>query len=427
MVASIRSDGKHAHYSSPSSNNWISAPGGDVSQDPFLPGIFSTDLVGCSKGYALSTSEGDFDHDGIDGLSNPNCSYVFYGQGTSYAAPVISGAIALLRGVNKKMSWRDLKYVLAKTAVKVDAALGDQNHPDGHNLANHTFEKGWIKNAADFNFHNWYGFGKIDVTEAMKLAKNKNFDLKLWKTTEYAAGESFYNSGNLNLSIPDNSNTGTSSIINVLNHDLTIEHVQIKINVTHDWPSDLGIELTSPSGTVSKLMTINSNIVDIDLVDATFGSNAFYGERSLGAWTIKVVDGATEDMGKIVDWSIIIHGNTSGNRMEYIKPIRVPLITSLTSNILNFTPSPSTDILRYEVCTKLKNPPKHPSYPAGVKTTCLPGDWYTLKDNRISMFSLEGIQLPIEVASGYKLSIKIKAIDTSENESPIKDYIYLVP
>ena len=68
----------------------------------------------------------------------------------------------------------------------------------------------------------------------------------------------------------------------------------VVVNIQHPFLSDLGLELTSPSGTTTKLMNINSAMIGEDLDGTHFGANGFYGERSEGTWTLKVVDGAGE-------------------------------------------------------------------------------------------------------------------------------------
>jgi subtilisin-like proprotein convertase family protein len=91
-------------------------------------------------------------------------------------------------------------------------------------------------------------------------------------------------------------------------HQLKIEAVQIKVEIDHSFVSDLGLELRSPSGTVSKILRINSNIKDRGLFGFTLLSNAFYGESSKGNWTIKVLDGKSGNNGRLVSWELKVNG-----------------------------------------------------------------------------------------------------------------------
>ena len=75
--------------------------------------------------------------------------------------------------------------------------------------------------------------------------------------------------------------------------------------------SDLGVELYSPSGTKSILMNINSGIVDSKLDDDLLLTNAFFEEKSIGKWTLKVIDGGQAQVGKLIDWSLNVFGHRS--------------------------------------------------------------------------------------------------------------------
>jgi subtilisin-like proprotein convertase family protein len=86
--------------------------------------------------------------------------------------------------------------------------------------------------------------------------------------------------------------------------------VQIKINASHTATGDLAIELTSPAGTKSVVMTPwNTFSVSNDLTNMVLLSNAFYGESTNGNWTIKVIDAAVIDTGSLTDWSIRFFGH----------------------------------------------------------------------------------------------------------------------
>ena len=116
-------------------------------------------------------------------------------------------------------------------------------------------------------------------------------------------------SGALNVTIPRNSATGVSSTLAVSDVK-TIESLQVKVNVTHESSGVLAVEITSPSGTKSVLMTpLNIFFSSNDLTNMVLLSNAFYGEPSNGNWTIKVVDPLTGNAGTLDDWSIRVFGH----------------------------------------------------------------------------------------------------------------------
>lgn len=298
VTAAVNAFGVSSSYSTPGSSLWISAPGGEYGVN--YPAILTTDLMSCDRGYAKSSStRNDFEN---GGQGNTSCDYTSVMNGTSAATPMVSGVVALILQANPNLSWRDVKHILARSARKNDANRGITNHPAGYNLTGHTYQLGWITNAAGYNFHNWYGFGMVDVTAAVAMALNYNVNLGTFKNFMSSS------SNNLNLSIPDNSATGVTHTIN-FSQPITIEAVQISLNVTHPWIGDLGVELTSPSGTKSILMNINSGVGVENIVDEVLLSNAFYGESGVGSWRLKIIDGQGQDTGKLNKWSVRIFGH----------------------------------------------------------------------------------------------------------------------
>ena len=298
VAAAINASGVSSSYSSPGSSLWISGPGGEFGTS--TPAILTTDLVGCDRGYSQSSANENNFESGSN--LNQNCDYTSTMNGTSSAAPMIAGVAALLLQANPNLSWRDVKHILASTATKIDPTRGNSNHPLGDNLNGHTYQLGWITNAAGYNFHNWYGFGLANTSSALTMAATYNYPLGTWREDTISSGN------NLNLSIPDESGSGRTHSIN-MNTNRTIEAIQIKLDITHSYIGDLGIELTSPSGTKSILMNINSGIVQQDIDGEVLLTNAFYGESSQGNWQLKIIDGAAQDTGTLNNWELKVYGH----------------------------------------------------------------------------------------------------------------------
>lgn len=307
VVAAINAKGLSSSYSSPGANIWVNAPGGEFGDDD--PAIVTTDYEGCSYGLSQTPNNTNSFESGDNSL-NSQCNYTSTMNGTSSATPNTSGAVALLLEANPILKPRDVKYILAKTARRVDPTAGNTSHPGGasYNLPGHIYQQGWVKNAADVYFHNWYGFGAVDVDAAIAMAKNSYSLLGDLQTDEA-------NSGTLDpaLAIPDNSATGVTSTLTI-GSDLIIESVEITFSITHPKTSNLGLELYSPSGTKSILMNINSGIIQSNFTDTHFITNAFLDEHSNGTWTLKAIDGATNNTGTLTSWKIKINGHAPPSR-----------------------------------------------------------------------------------------------------------------
>lgn len=306
IVGALDSKNNKAYYSNAGSNMWISAYGGDFGV--ISPALITTDLPGCSDGYSrASEAYNDFE---FGHSLNINCNYTSTMNGTSGATPMISGVVALMLEANPNLSSRDVKYILANTAKKVQDNYDTAHPTPDFNLTGHQYEMAWITNGAGYQFSNWFGFGVVDATAAVEMAASSSYNYLgpfIELNEDFSLG--IYNR-NINLAIPDNNSAGVVDTITVANN-IIIESVQIEISVSHDKSGELGVELISPSGTKSILMNINNSFLlsgDKDLNKHVLTTNAFYGENSGGQWSIKVIDGLSGNTGTFTNWKINILG-----------------------------------------------------------------------------------------------------------------------
>ena len=293
-VGAFNADGFKSSYSSAGSNAWIVAPGGE--DGVIKPSIITTDQSGAHGGYSAAmenslSSENALNRDG---------DYVSAFGGTSAAAPNVSGAIALILEANSQLTWRDVKHILASTARQMD--------PDRSAVraafsgTPYVMQHGWTANAAGFEFHNWYGFGAVDVDAAVAMARTHVPDsLGAFVESEWIMSDVPQDAG---LAIPDNDGAGVSASFLVADLPTTgkIEAVQLEVSMQHHQLYDVGITVESPSGTESVVNPPFNSLLDYstDLVDWRLLSNAFYGEDLNGTWTIQVVDLAEEDTGSLL-------------------------------------------------------------------------------------------------------------------------------
>ena len=74
------------------------------------------------------------------------CTTAF--QGTSAAAPLAAGAIALVLESNPDLTYRDIMHLIAKTS----------------RIPNVEDTDGWIINGAKYHVNEKYGFGVLDIS-----------------------------------------------------------------------------------------------------------------------------------------------------------------------------------------------------------------------------------------------------------------------
>jgi len=324
LTAASDASGIAASYSNAGSNIWITAPGGEDGDRK--PATVTTDLVGCVKGSSRSgrfdsfnTFEAFSSTDNVFKIYNPNCDYSSMMNGTSSSAPNTTGVVALMLSEFPSLTWREVKHILALTAVRIHANSIATNHPyESLRLTGYTYEQGWVQNAAGHYFHNWYGFGQVNAKRAVEMARQmKNSEISRlpasWSETNSSFSQKVADPA-LSLAIPDGSATGVTSQVSLSLGSMKVESVQINLQVTHAQSGQVGVELTSPAGTKSILLNINNALLmssnpDSDL-DVTLLSHAFYGENATGTWTLRLIDGKADALSGTLDqWAINILGH----------------------------------------------------------------------------------------------------------------------
>jgi subtilisin family serine protease len=304
VVGALNADAVHASYSNTGSSMWIAAPGGEYGinssvtsltgfGDPtnaVKPAIVTTSRAGCANA-AYPPSQfprgvNTLDSNGANALA-PNCQYTAIMNGTSSATPNVSGVIALMLEANPKLSVRDIKYLLARTAKHVDPSFAGITSTTVVPGATVVLEQGWVTNAGGFAFSNRYGFGAVDASAAVAAAKSYASFLPPVQVS----------TGNYQLiaaapaTIPAQSAVGRVIRYTVAETFQTVEFVVVLINMvsTPGLPCNQ-IELTSPAGTKSILLHAANGFTNAAITNSRFESNAFYGEPVNGVWSLRFID-----------------------------------------------------------------------------------------------------------------------------------------
>ena len=316
-VAAVNANDARASYSSASANVWIAAPGGE-SDGETNPALVSTDQASKDRGL-------DFLHTVYSSVTplNPlpqidmEGDYIHLASGTSSSAAVVSGIVALLLETNPDLTWRDVKHVLANTARMVQPWTSPVRV--AVNDVPVELQTSWIINEAGYAFHNWFGFGAVNVDEAISFTKNITEDnlgeqkQSAWTGTVVDLPIPDFHGGGVTFAIEIDQDSLVSDESDSLDSEETgestanIEHVMLEIDFEHERLSDLAVILTSPAGTRSVVQTIFDNSLvrpSLDTETLAFPSNAFYGESPLGTWHIQVVDLAPSHVGEIIDAAI---------------------------------------------------------------------------------------------------------------------------
>ncbi|MEZ0225575.1 MAG: S8 family serine peptidase [Alphaproteobacteria bacterium] len=267
---------------------------------PYVIAVAAIDSAGqaayfSNPGAALLVAAGGVDNlttdrTGASGYVNGNYATV---DGTSFAAPTVSGLIGLMLEANPNLGWRDVQEILAYSAQHNDPTNAGWQYNGATN---------W--NGGGLHFSHDVGFGAADAFGAIRLAET-------WNTQQTSANMASFTTATSSpaLALPDLSTVTTS--INVA-QDITIEHVLINLNLSHTWAGDLVITLISPDGTESVLIDRPGTNTAGDYkggITFTLETNASWGESSAGTWTLEIQDAASGDTGTLNSWSMTFLGN----------------------------------------------------------------------------------------------------------------------
>lgn len=287
-VTSVNANGFHAYYAERGSCILVAAPSSDMTY-----GLVSTDITG-EIGSATGNYTAGF-------------------GGTSAAAPQVAGIIALMLEANPTLSWRDVQEVLITSATITNPG-----------------ESGWFTNGGGFHFNHWYGAGLVNAAGATKLSSTwVPLSRRMLVTSTVHPRVYITNSFN-NISL-------------TFSQQIRVEHVEIKVYITHPFRNQLFLSVLSPMGTMSELTTV-STVEDFysteDYRDWIFTSVFHWGEMARGNWMFSFRDNfVDEHVGSLSTVEIKLHGTGS------VSPREPPLPSPRSPGPLPPSPTPPTPLL----------------------------------------------------------------------------------
>ncbi len=232
-------------------------------------------------------------------------------SGTSYAAPEVSGIVAMMLEANPGLGWRDVQEILADSASMPQAAAA-----------------GAVRNAgADWNgggrhFSDDVGFGAVDAQTAVQIAR-------AWTTTSTTADMATASATGMGSAIGAGVTESGATVSGAtvagaqVAGALRVQHVQVTLGAASLPVADARIVLVSPDGTRSVLLDRAGFAAGADqtggrtVAGLTLDSNAFLGEAAQGAWHLEVQDAAGHDAGTLGGWSLHVDGDVGAAPLVY--------------------------------------------------------------------------------------------------------------
>ena len=273
-VAAMNNANGFAYYSSPGSNIMVSGYSGghSLGSDNPQPAILTTTPTGVST-WSNSSQE------------DKSKSYDFRFSGTSAAAPVVSGSLALVLEACPDLTYRDVKELIANTSLMPISAPVTTN-------------------SAGLTHSNDYGFGLINVEGMINTCTSPFY-------THLPAKQTITMNNNTVESIP------VIKTITVT-ENMSVEWLGLTVKSNYSLPANLGIEIISPSGTTSTLLHTNNQFSgsgtilpsDSTFIDGQrFSSVAFYGEDARGDWEVNFITTNGNATGTLNEITLELVGN----------------------------------------------------------------------------------------------------------------------
>nr|XP_015193269.1 PREDICTED: proprotein convertase subtilisin/kexin type 7 [Lepisosteus oculatus] len=213
--------------------------------------------------------------------------------GTSAAAPLAAGMVALMLQVRPCLTWRDVQHIIVYTATKYEDKRA-----------------GWKTNGAGLHHSHQHGFGLLNAWRLVNAAK-------VWESVPFLVS---YQSPELKeeaeiLAFPEKLVLTWNVTAADLRQSgmLTLEHVAVTLTMTHPRRGNVEILLNCPSGMTSLIGA--RRIMDTEptgYADWTFSTVRCWGERAEGQYSLQLTDyrDGVLSPGVLNRWRLTLYGSS---------------------------------------------------------------------------------------------------------------------
>jgi Subtilase family/Proprotein convertase P-domain/Dockerin type I domain len=293
LTGSMGQPGARCDYEPWTSSRYVVAVGA-VGENNVKPGysqggtsLFCTAYSGGDSGRALFTT-------------TSGGSYTDSFAGTSGAAPIAAGVIALMLEANPNLTLRDVQHILADTSRPVNFVNGGIYFPPAGG------DTWWQVNGAFTRHSDDYGFGVLDAEAAVNAARswtNVSTNLKILDTFDVVGSGTVPDAQFIE--VPPESGMfiiqpGSTSREFCVKPNIRIEHIEVEVTVGGDWQGDMFIGLSSPFGSFSPLALPRPDPGTSYGAGYTFTTLKHWDEESAGIWNLTftdyIPDGPFDDM-----------------------------------------------------------------------------------------------------------------------------------
>lgn len=216
-----------------------------------------------------SSGKGEMIHTtNVRGVYNRTCTSSH--GGTSAAAPLVAGMLALALEVRPDLTWRDAQHLLIKSSSVISP-----EDPD------------WQRTAAGYMYSHKFGFGVVDATRLVNEAKKHTL----------VPPQAWYEMPRQNVDQPIDPSQSVNSTFTITREMIdqanlaSLEHVTATFWIRHRRRGDVKVVLYGPHGTKSVLASPRRYDGDTGGFPGwTFMTLKHWDEDPVGTWTAEVSD-----------------------------------------------------------------------------------------------------------------------------------------
>ncbi|XP_048418070.2 proprotein convertase subtilisin/kexin type 7 [Stegostoma tigrinum] len=214
--------------------------------------------------------------------------------GTSAAAPLAAGMIALMLQVRPCLTWRDVQHIIVFTSIRFDDRIAK-----------------WEVNGAGFSHSHQHGFGLLNAWRMVNAAK-------IWESVPFLSSYTSPLEKEAKL-IPLHPHK-LEITWNVTADDLnlsgmkTLEHVAVTVTIAHPARGSLELTLYCPSGMSSLIGA--KRIIDTDasgFTDWMYSTVRCWGEKAEGVYKMIIRDlgeNPQRKNGFLKQWQLTLYGSS---------------------------------------------------------------------------------------------------------------------
>ncbi|XP_069751056.1 proprotein convertase subtilisin/kexin type 7-like isoform X1 [Narcine bancroftii] len=214
--------------------------------------------------------------------------------GTSAAAPLAAGMVALMLQVRPCLTWRDVQHIIVFTAMRFDNLIA-----------------GWEVNGAGFSHSHQHGFGLLNAWRMVNAAK-------IWESVPFLS--SYASPIEQEKKIIPLHPDKLEITWNITADDLhlsgmrTLEHVAVTVTISHPARGALELTLHCPSGMSSLIGA--KRLMDRDasgFTDWMYSTVRCWGERAQGIYKLIIRDLDTDPQRKngfLNQWQLTLYGSS---------------------------------------------------------------------------------------------------------------------